>query len=133
MGAMITTPAEKPLKRRSTRVVTRPAVGPAKRYTEPNPSQGTLTIAPNRKNIRNDVVLQPRASAHHSDKEAMAKRPMAMVQASSCGRRRRNQRSRVLSPNATEMMADMAARAVFKVTPIKARGAPTEFVNVCTR
>jgi hypothetical protein len=39
----------------------------------------------------------------------------------------------VLRPNATEMMADMAARAVFKVTPVKARGAPTEFVNVCTR
>jgi hypothetical protein len=30
-------------------------------------------------------------------------------------------------------MVEAAARAVFKVTPIKARGVLTEFVNVCTK
>jgi hypothetical protein len=90
-------------------------------------------MAPNVKNMRKELRLQPRASAHHSAIEAIANRAIAMVHASSWGRRRRSHRSRVLRPNATEMMADMAARAVFKVTPVKARGAPTEFVNVCTR
>jgi hypothetical protein len=36
----------------------------------------------------------------------------------------------VLSPNARATIVDAAARAVFKVTLVKARGGLTEFVNV---
>jgi hypothetical protein len=39
----------------------------------------------------------------------------------------------VLRPKAKAMMAEAAAKAVFKVTLVKARRSTTDFVNVCTR
>jgi hypothetical protein len=90
-------------------------------------------MAPKVKNIRNETVLHPCPSAHHRERAAITNRPMAIDQANSWGRRRRSQRSRVLRPNAKAMMAEAAARAVFKVTLVKARRGRTDFVNVCTK
>ena len=129
MGATITTPTAKPEKTRSTSVVPRPARSPARRWTVPSPSHGTLTTAPNAKNIRNDALLHPRDSAHQSDIAATTNNPMAIVQASSCGRWRLVQRSRVLKPKARATMADAAASAVLRVTSNEARRSPAEFVK----
>jgi hypothetical protein len=63
----------------------------------------------------------------------MAKRAMAIVQANSWGLRRLSQRSHVLRPKATAIRAEAAARAVFKVTVVKATGSPTEFVKPRTK
>jgi hypothetical protein len=87
-------------------------------------------MAPNVKNTLNVPLLQPLPSAHHNANAATTNSAIAIDQANSCGRRRRSQRSRVLRPNARATMVDAAARAVFKVTPIKARGGHMEFVNV---
>ena len=133
MGAVRMTPAENPLKTSKILVVTRPARGPARRKMVPSASQGTLRTAPNMKKMRNDGSLHPRASPHHNENAARANRAMAIVQASSWGRRRRSQRSQVLRPKATAIRAEAAARAVFKVTVVKARGSPTEFVKPCTK
>ena len=133
MGAVRMTPAENPLKTSKILVVTRPARGPARRKMVPSASQGTLRTAPNMKKMRNDGSLHPRASPHHKENAARANRAMAIVQASSWGRRRRSQRSQVLRPKATAIRAEAAARAVFKVTGVKATGSPTEFVKPCTK
>ena len=133
MGAVRMTPAENPLKTSKILVVTRPARGPARRKMVPRASQGTLRTAPNMKKMRNDGSLHPRASPHHNENAARANRAMAIVQASSWGRWRRSQRSQVLRPKATAIRAEAAARAVFKVTVVKARGSPTEFVKPCTK
>ena len=129
MGAVSTTPAANPENTSSTRAVTRPAVGPPKRYTVPSPNQGTLMMAPVAKKTRNDALLHPRASAHHNDNAATANNPMATVHANSCARRRRSQRSRVLRPKATATIADAAASAVFNVTLAKARSGALEFLR----
>ncbi len=133
MGAIRMTPAENPLKTSKMRVVTRPARGPANRKMVPRASQGTLTTAPSKKKTRKDISLHPRASPHHREKEAMANRAMAIVHANSWGRWRLSQRSQVLRLKATAIRAEAAARAVFKVTVLKARGSPTEFVKRCTK
>ena len=133
MGAVRMTPAENPLKTSKILVVTRPARGPASRKMVPRASQGTLMTAPSMKKMRNDGSLHPRASPHHKENAARANRAMAIVQASSWGRWRLSQRSQVLRPKATAIRAEAAARAVFKVTAVKARGSPTEFVKPCTK
>ena len=129
IGAVRTTPMAKPLNTNRTRVTAAPALGPASRYTVPRASHGTFTMAPNMKKMRNEPLLHPRPSAHHRANEATTNRAIAIVQANSCGFRRRSQRSKVLSPNARATMAAPAARAVFKVTLKQARGNSEEFVN----
>jgi hypothetical protein len=86
-------------------------------------------MAPNIKKTRNDALFHPLPSAHHRANEATTNRAIAIVQANSCGLRRRSQRSKVLSPKARATMAAPAARAVFKVTLKEARGNSEEFVN----
>jgi len=133
MGAVRMTPTENPLKTSKILVVTRPARGPARRKMVPRASQGTLMTAPSIKKMRNEGSLHPRASPHHRENAAKAKKAMAIVQANSWGRWRLSQRSHVLRPKAIAIRAEAAARAVFKVTVIKARGSPTEFVKPCTK
>jgi len=133
MGAVRMTPAENPLKTSKILVVTRPARGPASRKMVPRASQGTLMTAPSMKKTRNEGSLHPRASPHHRENAARANRAIAIVHANSWGRWRLSQRSQVLRPKATAIRAEAAARAVFKVTVVKARGSPTEFVKPCTK
>lgn len=133
IGVVATTPIEKPLNNNKNLDTAEPIRGPANRYTVPNASHGTFTIAPNMKNTRNEVELHPRPSAHHNASDATTNNAIAMDQANSWGLRLRNHLSRVLRPNASATIADAAAKAVFKVTPLKARGTMEEFVNQCTK
>ena len=133
IGAVRIMPAENPLKTKRHWVTMRPVRCPVRRKIVPRASHGTLITAPKRKKTRNEAELQPRASAHHSARAATAKRPMAIVHAISWGFRLRSQRSKVLRPNATAIMKEVAAKAVFSVTGLHARRDDTDFVKSCTK
>jgi hypothetical protein len=90
-----------------------PARRPISKYTVPSASQATLSTAPAKKKTRNAIMFQPELSAHHSAPDPIAKSAIAIVQANSCGWRRRNQRSSVLRVNAHAIRVAAPANAEF--------------------
>jgi hypothetical protein len=113
VGAINTTPVAKPESHTSQLRAMSPARVPISKYTVPSASQATLSTAPAKKKTRNAIKFQPELSAHHSAPDPTAKSAIAIVQANSCGWRRRNQRSNVLRVNAHAMRVAAPAKAEF--------------------